>query len=395
MTAPGGPQPSRRTKISEGERLKVWVRSGGRCAICNRYLLEGDLGASELTFGEMAHIVGQQASERSPRGLEDLDSSERDNADNIVLLCDDEHDEIDKPGSREKFSVDFLRQLKREHEERIQHVTGLAGDRRSTVLRMIGVLRGDAVEVDRDMVSTAVIGDGNRFPKFSLAYDRQSIEIDLRHCAGEDLATPEYYTAATAIIDEVISQKLREGIVSEEISHLSVFAFARLPLLVYLGSKLDDTVPTEIYQRHRASETWNWPDIEADAAFDIRIPVATPGVDEGVLVINVSGSIQHNELPDALVNLPYFELLVTGVTPSPDVLRGAVALTSFASICRRLLAEIEATHKQIRLLHVFAAIPLSAGVAFGRVFDPSVHPSVLIYDRSDSGYRAALRIGQR
>jgi hypothetical protein len=102
VTAPGGPQPSRRTKISEGERLKVWVRSGGRCAICNRYLLEGDLGASELTFGEMAHIVGQQASERSPRGLEDLDSSERDNADNIVLLCDDEHDEIDKSGSREK-----------------------------------------------------------------------------------------------------------------------------------------------------------------------------------------------------------------------------------------------------------------------------------------------------
>ena len=320
MTTSGGPQPPRRTRISEGERLKVWVRSGGRCAICNRYLLEGDLGASELTFGEMAHIVGQQASERSPRGLEDLNSSERDNADNIILLCDDEHDEIDRSGSREKFSVDFLRQLKREHEERIQHVTDLAADRRSTVLRMVGMLRGDAVEVDRDMVSTTVIDDGGRFPKFSLAYDRQSIEIDLRHCAGEVFATPEYYAAATAIIDEVINQKLREGIVSEEISHLSVFAFARLPLLVYLGSKLDDTVPTEIYQRHRASETWNWPDIEADAAFDIRIPVATPDIDEGVLVINLSGSIQRNELPDALVDLPYFELFVTDVTPSPDVL---------------------------------------------------------------------------
>jgi hypothetical protein len=40
------------------------------------------------------------------------------------------------------------------------------------------------------------------------------------------------------------------------VHHLSVFAFARLPLLVYLGSCLDDTIATDIYQRHRLNEAW-------------------------------------------------------------------------------------------------------------------------------------------
>lgn len=105
--------------IPSGERLKLWVRAGGRCQICNRYLLEGDLTGRELTFGQAAHIVGRKASALSPRGLDDdLDLLERNPADNLMLVCDDEHDEIDKPGSREAFSVEFLRELKQTHEDR-------------------------------------------------------------------------------------------------------------------------------------------------------------------------------------------------------------------------------------------------------------------------------------
>jgi hypothetical protein len=50
----------RRKALDPVERLKVWVRAGGRCIICNRYLLEGQLSAREVTFGELAHIVGHK-----------------------------------------------------------------------------------------------------------------------------------------------------------------------------------------------------------------------------------------------------------------------------------------------------------------------------------------------
>jgi hypothetical protein len=69
------------------ERLKVWVRAGGICAICKSYLLESSLTAREVTRGELAHNVGQKQSARSPRGMHSLPEAERDTADNVVLLC--------------------------------------------------------------------------------------------------------------------------------------------------------------------------------------------------------------------------------------------------------------------------------------------------------------------
>jgi hypothetical protein len=383
---------TRRKKLPELERLKAWVRSGGRCVICNRYLLEGDLGYRELTFGELAHIVGQQNTEKSPRGLGDPDIDDRDVAENVLLVCDDEHDEIDKRGSSDLFSVELLRQLKREHEERIFHVTGFAPDRRTIPIRMIGHLRGNAVEIDRNTATAAVIRGAQRFPRFPLSY-RDSIEIDLRNIPGENVAGDAYYGPAMVAIDDVIDHKLHEGITREEIQHVSVFAFARIPLLVYLGTKLDDNVPVDIYQRHRSTDAWEWPDPDGDATFTIGAPDATSGT-EAVLVMNVSGSIHLNELPAELAQLPVFTLAVDQ-TPAPDIFSGPNALASFNTAVRSLLSHIEAGHKRLSTLHVFAAVPMSAAIAFGKVFDPSVHPSVILYDRTDDGYQVGLKIGSR
>ena len=45
----------RRADLSDAERRKVWVRAGGRCTLCKRYLLEGGLTWQEVPLGEGAH----------------------------------------------------------------------------------------------------------------------------------------------------------------------------------------------------------------------------------------------------------------------------------------------------------------------------------------------------
>jgi hypothetical protein len=389
MAAPSG---GRRRSIPADERLKVWVRSGGRCVICKRYLLEGQLSGCEVTFGELAHIVGQQKTQGSPRGFHDLPVDFRDDADNLVLICDDEHDELDKRGTRDAFSVDFLRDLKRRHEEHIHHVTSFGEDRRTVPIRMIGNLYGNAVEVDRAAVASAVINSAKRFPRFALSFG-DAIEIDLRSVAGEATAGPAYFQSATAIVDEVVDHRLKDGIRRDQLQHLSVFAFARLPLLVYLGSKLDDNVPTDIYQRHRLTERWEWPEEDGAVEFSMSVPDSDDSGDEAVLVLNVSGSIQLDELPPDVYHLPVFTLEAPNGRREPDVFLGPGALTAFSVACRRLLSQIEQTHKQVRLLHVFAAMPVSAGVTFGRVFDPAIHPSILMYQRTVGAFEPGLRIG--
>lgn len=384
----------RRRKIPEPERFKLWVRAGGRCEICNRYLLEGQLAHRELTFGEAAHIIGQRANERSPRGLEDdLGPAERDYADNLMLVCDDEHDELDKPGSADAFGIEFLRELKRRHEDRVYHQTSMAPHLRTCPIRMIAELRGRTVELDRSQVAAAVMHGAGRFPEFEFS-SRNTIEIDLRGLPGEREAGPDYYRAATAKIDQVVDHKIADAVAQEHISHLSVFAFARLPLLIYLGTKLDDVVATDIYQRHRSTEAWKWPEPDATADFAVSVPEASDD-DEAVLVINVSGTIQRDELPAEVDHLTLLKIAVKDQTPHPDVLSGPEALAAFEHAVRALLAEMEDRHKHVRRLHLFAAMPLSAGVTFGRVFDPDVHASLAIYDRVSDGYSLALEVGNR
>ena len=110
------------------------------------------------------------------------------------------------------------------------------------------------------------------------------------------------------------------------------------------------------------------------------------------LILNVSGSIQINEIPSDLRELPIFRLHPHDVTPAPDIIATRESLFSFREVVRSVLSTIEATYKDVRRLHVLGALPLSAAVALGRVHDPIVHPRLLIYDCAHPGYRPALEI---
>ena len=138
-----------------------------------------------------------------------------------------------------------------------------------------------------------------------------------------------------AKVDEVIAQKLRPAVHDERVQHLSVFAFGRLPLLVYLGAQLDDTFAspsTNAIERPSAGNGPRREDLEFDASALDAIGEAT----EGVLVLNVSGSIQRAEIAAELQGLPVFELGAVGITPEPDALQSKAALASFEQAVRRL-----------------------------------------------------------
>ncbi len=113
--------------------------------------------------------------------------------------------------------------------------------------------------------------DGAVARELALSFDWRGVEIDLRHVAGELEADDSYYKAAAARIDEVVSQRLRPAAEQGAVPRLSVFAIARIPLLVYLGSRIDDALTVDPFQRHRASESWIWPEpSDAEIAVNAR-----------------------------------------------------------------------------------------------------------------------------
>ena len=117
--------------ISKDATLNLWVTSGGRCAICNKFLLEEPFFEYPLNLGERAHIAGWTDTSGSPRGDSDVPLADRGNAENLILLCKDHHKFVDT--NIGDYPVARLLEIKRAHEERIHHLTGMAADRETTV----------------------------------------------------------------------------------------------------------------------------------------------------------------------------------------------------------------------------------------------------------------------
>ncbi len=374
------------------ERLKLWVRAGGVCTICKLYLLESRLTGRVVTRGELAHNVGQKRSAKSPRGMADLAEDVRDTADNALLLCPTCHAEIDDRGQLDLFEIEKLFDLKREHEAFIRDATGRSESQRTVVIRLRGAVRGAPDDLSRDAASKAVLGSTVRFPSFPFA-DRLGVEIDLRGTAGEAEADAAYYGAAARMIDQTIDRFLKPVAADDGIPHLSVFAIARLPLLVYLGSRLDDTVATDVYQRHRQSESWCWPADGGLVEFLNRLAEDGGGPhSEAVVIVNAAGTIHPDELPPEVAGLPRFVIEPIDAVPGADTISSRETLASFERAVRDLLARLEATHKSVRRLHVFAAAPVSAAVTLGRAAGWGIHPSFAVYERVNDTYRLAMEV---
>jgi hypothetical protein len=370
------------------------VRAGGRCEICGRYLLEGKLTYKDFTLGELAHIVGRDTAPGSPRGQDPLPLEHRDLADNLMLLCRGEHNEIDRSGAQDIMTVQRLRRLKREREEWIRRVTGLNPSDGTVVIRLIGKVRGRDVELAKTTTAEAVIRSEGRFPEFPLSLHGDGFEVDLRHILAEKQADEEYWQQCCRQIDRVLEYRLAEALRQDAVRHVSVFGFARLPLLVYFGSRLDDTFAVTIYQRHRATEAWSWPEIPTQpVGFRVESPQGSgEQPDEAVLLLNISGSIQRSEVPDELRGLSCWQVRPDGVTPAVDVINSLATLAAYTATLRSLMSILEAQHKSIRRLHVIAAVPVSAAVALGRIHDAHVHPALVVYDRTNDRYTIALEI---
>lgn len=98
----------------------LWANAAGLCAFpdCQvKLCIPGGNIAGEHTFGEMAHIKGENPG--SNRYDEKQDSRERNSYSNLILLCPNHHTLIDRSENEIKFSVIDLHEIKNRHEVHI------------------------------------------------------------------------------------------------------------------------------------------------------------------------------------------------------------------------------------------------------------------------------------
>lgn len=368
--------------------LELWVRAGGRCEFrgCNTFLLQDELTTNNVKLANIAHIVARTKS--GPRGDDILPIEHRNNIANLMLVCTKCHVLIDNKNIVTQYPKEILQQYKNEHESRIQYITGLGIEHETVILRVIGNIRGDSVVVSNEEIRTAVLGNG-RYPRY--LGDERAIEIDLQSLPQE--VNSDYWRTAIAKVDEVVKRLLSPALENNEISHLSIFALARIPILIHLGNTLGDKVVTDFYQRHRDEPVgWKWRQGEL-VQFSSKLLQAGTDRKKVALLLSLSGKIGRHELPTEIDDQYYiYEILPLDKEPGRSLFTNKETLDSFQPVYQSTLRTIESEHGLGGELHLFSAIPTPVAVICGRELLKDISPRLHVYDRIGENYEFTLTV---
>ena len=368
-------------------KLKLFGKSAGRCEFsgCNKLVWRNDLTLTDGNFGEVAHIIA--ASEDGPRGNEKSADLQIE-FDNLMLVCQKCHKEIDD--NPETYPAKLLSEWKWKHEDRIEIQTRHPEDIHKSTVLLFSVNIGDRiVPINSEAYRNAM------FPKYPI--DEKGINITKNNFDGH--SDSEYWQAFASEIQRKIRWSFEEGIDEEKIKHLSVFAIGPMPLLMFLGKCIGDTVPADLYQSHRniadTNHTWSWPREEEDleTCYIVNSIRSNENDINVAIVLSLSGKIRGDRY-EQLVSENFSVYEITIEEPSIHFLKSRKQLDGFSREYRKLLNKIQATHGDSCKISIIPAVPAPVAVECGRVLLPKSDPEIFAYeyDNSQDRFRRVLKV---
>lgn len=361
----------------------LWGRAAGRCefAGCNKALWKSTVTQEQVNIAQKAHIYS--FSSEGPRGNARIPGDRINSLGNLMLVCHQCHQKIDAEEDGGRYTAALLKEMKSEHEARIEVVTGIAPEKKSHIL-FYGANVGEHSSPLHYQEAVPALFP-NRYPAADTPVELTTVNSSFLD------RDPNFWDVEAENLQRKFSQRVRERLATGDIDHLSVFALAPQPLLILLGSLLGDIVPAEVYQRHREPPTWQWPATTLTPAFEVREPATVSG--PPALVLALSATVT----PDRITSVLGSNVSIWTVTvpiPHNDVTKSREQLSQLRALLRPLLDQIKAAHWQTTPLHVFPVASLSAAVEFGRVRMPKADMPWRIYDQVSArgGFVSALSI---
>ncbi|MFG1929390.1 HNH endonuclease [Mycobacterium sp. NPDC048908] len=375
----------KRENIKDTVRNALWARTAGRCTICNRRLL-GDSRTylHSVLLAELAHNIGATAGPGSPRRNDDIADTESE--ENLLLLCHDCHKVIDHPEHIDLFPPEKLREIKEAFERRIEMVTESGGLTRTAALRVGCKIRGSlALASQREVAETLLAVN-----YLGLVETQRSGDFTCR--IHGSAGGKGFWDSAQQSIDDAL-YLVRQAIDSGDVEHISVFAIAPIPVLVYLGWKLDDKTPARIFQKHRGQFIgWSWTDHDDPIDFEVLTADAQADASDVVLMCAVTSEVNTSRLPGPIAVSPRIEVRAVTVAPGPTLMSHEQSLANFAIRWRDALAAAESLYPTARRWHLITSAPVSVAIEMGRAVMRDAHPPVEVYELSGDAYESVLVI---
>ena len=349
--------------IKKSKLYDLWWKSAGRCEFkgCNKPLYKHGVTLDECNIAEFAHIIA--SSENGPRGHPKLSEDLANDIKNIMLLCSGCHKYIDNEG-KYKYTAEMLYDMKQHHEDRIARLTSLGEDLQTHV-----VTYGSKIGTHNPEFLFAQIQDA-LLPDF---YPVNDIPIYLGGNWSTVKDWDKNWEREIENLEYNCRYKILDNIDRWEYKRIALFALAPMPLLVKLGTILNNKHEVEIFQKQR-SGGWKWSLEDVHTDYIINRPENTQS--DPVLALSLSFPIADrvkNQNPKASI----WEMTIE--SPNPDFLRSKQQLYKFGREIELLLDEITKTSNN-KPLKLYLSVPIACAIEFGRVWMQKANSSLKIYD---------------
>jgi hypothetical protein len=325
-----------------------------------------------VVIGEIAHVAAIQ--DGGPRAAPGMDAGQRNDYDNLILLCRNCHAIIDgQPGAH---SVERLNDLKSAHElwvrcslpERGRSLTGwtalsLQGDHPTDLASATTAISPDFIQGEWHHVRTRTEPNDWKVESRSIAERVQAL------LAGAD---PFDFRVA-------------------------VFPLGPVSACMALGYYLTNRPHTRLFQFHRDVPTWAWPRVEPPAS---HITIEGPGDEDATcnevgFVFHLSAEVR----PEHIANSPASAARMVHVRvpqPATTWLVHPAQLAELASLSRQCFEQALQKFPNASRWHIFFAGPAPGAVLVGQQINPTMTPPVQLYEfrvRDNPPYQASICLG--
>jgi hypothetical protein len=333
------------------------------------------LTGRKANVGELAHVVSDSPDFARGDSIRSVELAKE--GKNLILACFDCHGRIDRYGKKNEHSEAELLEMKREHEQRIELIYSATGVKLSLPILMSFPVAPHPPAVTIEDVHHALLKNTSytRFPS------GRYVNINRADFDVLD-GSPDFWPRAEAALEDLYERRVRPELTDKRApSHLTIAAFAPIPLLMKLGALIGDKIDASVLDL--PLEQWLW-DTLSDCptpSFRFEVPQSLPRE------VNVLVSIS-NVAVRPTSDLPAIEFRAE--LPNRGIIRTDAHLQYFRREFNAFLMRILQAGAQV--IHIHPVTPLCASVEVGRMLLPKTFEEVHVWEYRASTWFQTLRL---
>lgn len=369
------------SELSEKNKRLLWGMAAGRCEYegCNEKLFYDEVTGCEFNSAYVAHIIA--ASPDGPRGDRVLSHQLSDDINNVMLMCDKHHRLIDKEDVI-NYPRERLLAMKLQHEQQIERLCNYCSTQKTEIVHFTAPIKGRLVEINFNDTVKAVLHAKQPASQYGIIINLDSAYKDSDSLYWSDLEKQLEYHFETKI------KRLYDNIRNMS---LSIFPIAPIPLIIKLGALLCDKNNTDVFQKFRVPNTWEWLSDELTNEFQIIKEVVKSDSNNIAIILALTADIIDERVLSCIDVKVIYKIKAAkhGVDCISSIKDLSLFWHAFQSVCDDALQ-----YGRKSFMHIFPAIPVSAAFEVGRRWMPKPHLPMIIYDENE-GFKKALSIGNQ